>query len=122
MLGLEHETLRGAISIEYYGRTVGIKIMPTGEAHALHNLPQLFHTTERTSCKCSTNRCAVGINVMPTGAHEDVIDYMPILNVSVLWQCAAISIEYYGRTVGMKSMRTGEARCVSLFRFTLNPA
>jgi MFS superfamily sulfate permease-like transporter len=30
MLGLEHETLRGAISIEYYGRTVGIKIMPTG--------------------------------------------------------------------------------------------
>jgi trehalose 6-phosphate synthase/phosphatase len=31
MLGLEHETLRGAISIEYYGRNVGIKIMPTGE-------------------------------------------------------------------------------------------
>ncbi|KAF6264985.1 trehalose-6-phosphate synthase/phosphatase [Scenedesmus sp. NREL 46B-D3] len=30
MLGLEHETLRGAISIEYYGRNVGIKIMPTG--------------------------------------------------------------------------------------------
>jgi trehalose-6-phosphate synthase len=32
MLGLEHETLRGAISIEYYGRNVGIKIMPTGES------------------------------------------------------------------------------------------
>lgn len=31
MLGLEHETLRGAISIEYYGRNVGIKIMPTGD-------------------------------------------------------------------------------------------
>jgi len=31
MLGLEHETLRGAISIEYYGRNVGIKIMPTGQ-------------------------------------------------------------------------------------------
>jgi hypothetical protein len=31
MLGLEHETLRGTISIEYYGRNVGIKIMPTGE-------------------------------------------------------------------------------------------
>ena len=32
MLGLEHETSRGSISLEYYGRTVGIKIMPTGEA------------------------------------------------------------------------------------------
>ncbi|WIA31619.1 hypothetical protein OEZ86_002503 [Tetradesmus obliquus] len=40
MLGLEHETLRGAISIEYYGRTVGIKIMPT-----------------------------VGIKIMPTGVN-----------------------------------------------------
>ena len=30
MLGLEHETSRGSISLEYYGRTVGIKIMPTG--------------------------------------------------------------------------------------------
>ncbi len=31
MLGLEHETSRGSITMEYYGRTVGIKIMPTGE-------------------------------------------------------------------------------------------
>lgn len=31
MLGLEHETSRGSISIEYYGRNVGLKIMPTGE-------------------------------------------------------------------------------------------
>lgn len=30
MLGLEHETIRGSISLEYYGRNVGIKIMPTG--------------------------------------------------------------------------------------------
>lgn len=30
MLGLEHETARGSITIEYYGRTVGLKIMPTG--------------------------------------------------------------------------------------------
>ncbi|KAG2502215.1 hypothetical protein HYH03_000701 [Edaphochlamys debaryana] len=30
MLGLEHETSRGSITIEYYGRTVGVKIMPTG--------------------------------------------------------------------------------------------
>ncbi|GIL85506.1 hypothetical protein Vretimale_13398 [Volvox reticuliferus] len=30
MLGLEHETSRGSITIDYYGRTVGIKIMPTG--------------------------------------------------------------------------------------------
>jgi trehalose 6-phosphate synthase/phosphatase len=30
MLGLEHETSRGSISLDYYGRTVGIKIMPTG--------------------------------------------------------------------------------------------
>lgn len=30
MLGLEHKTSRGAIIIEYYGRDVGIKIMPTG--------------------------------------------------------------------------------------------
>lgn len=29
-LGLEHETSRGSITLEYYGRTVGIKIMPTG--------------------------------------------------------------------------------------------
>lgn len=36
MLGLEHETLRGAISIEYYGRNVGIKIMPTGEPCRQH--------------------------------------------------------------------------------------
>jgi trehalose 6-phosphate synthase/phosphatase len=32
MLGLEHETSRGSISLDYYGRTVGIKIMPTGTA------------------------------------------------------------------------------------------
>jgi hypothetical protein len=31
MLGLEHETSRGSITLDYYGRTVGIKIMPTGE-------------------------------------------------------------------------------------------
>ena len=30
MLGLEHVASRGSISIEYYGRNVGIKIMPTG--------------------------------------------------------------------------------------------
>mmetsp|Transcript_47255 Transcript_47255/g.120542 ORF Transcript_47255/g.120542 Transcript_47255/m.120542 type:complete len:875 (-) Transcript_47255:80-2704(-) len=30
MLGLEHVTSRGSIMIEYYGRNVGIKIMPTG--------------------------------------------------------------------------------------------
>ncbi|KAL6765404.1 trehalose-6-phosphate synthase/phosphatase [Haematococcus lacustris] len=30
MLGLEHETSRGSITLDYYGRTVGIKIMPTG--------------------------------------------------------------------------------------------
>lgn len=30
MLGLEHRTARGSISVEYYGRNVGVKIMPTG--------------------------------------------------------------------------------------------
>uniref|UniRef100_A0A061RG97 Trehalose 6-phosphate synthase/phosphatase n=1 Tax=Tetraselmis sp. GSL018 TaxID=582737 RepID=A0A061RG97_9CHLO len=30
MLGLEHITSRGSITIEYYGRNVGVKIMPTG--------------------------------------------------------------------------------------------
>ncbi|KAI3437768.1 hypothetical protein D9Q98_000215 [Chlorella vulgaris] len=30
MLGLEHKTNRGSIIIDYYGRDVGIKIMPTG--------------------------------------------------------------------------------------------
>lgn len=30
MLGLDHQTARGSIGIEYYGRNVGIKIMPTG--------------------------------------------------------------------------------------------
>ena len=34
MLGLEHKTSRGSIIIEYYGRDVGIKIMPTGEGVA----------------------------------------------------------------------------------------
>ena len=32
MLGLEHETSRGSITIDYYGRSVGLKIMPTGES------------------------------------------------------------------------------------------
>ncbi|MEW5315842.1 MAG: hypothetical protein WDW38_007244 [Sanguina aurantia] len=30
MLGIEHETSRGTITLDYYGRTIGIKIMPTG--------------------------------------------------------------------------------------------
>ena len=30
MLGLEHVTHRGSIMLEYYGRSVGIKILPTG--------------------------------------------------------------------------------------------
>ena len=30
MLGLEHVTSRGSIMIEYYGRDIGVKIMPTG--------------------------------------------------------------------------------------------
>ncbi|KAG1664974.1 hypothetical protein FOA52_001986 [Chlamydomonas sp. UWO 241] len=30
MLGLEHETSRGSIAIDYHGRKVGLKIMPTG--------------------------------------------------------------------------------------------
>ncbi|KAK9815725.1 hypothetical protein WJX72_008591 [[Myrmecia] bisecta] len=30
MLGLEHITSRGSIMLEYYGRNVGVKIMPTG--------------------------------------------------------------------------------------------
>lgn len=30
MLGLEHKTSRGSIILEYYGRDVGMKIMPTG--------------------------------------------------------------------------------------------
>lgn len=36
MLGLEHETSRGSITIEYYGRNVGLKIMPTGEPTCAH--------------------------------------------------------------------------------------
>jgi trehalose 6-phosphate synthase/phosphatase len=57
MLGLEHETSRGSITIDYYGRAVGIKIMPTGEQphgcgwvgeHTFHHRlsprrPQLAH-------------------------------------------------------------------------------
>lgn len=35
MLGLEHETSRGSITLDYYGRTVGLKIMPTGTATCL---------------------------------------------------------------------------------------
>jgi hypothetical protein len=30
MLGLEHITSRGSLMLEYYGRNVGVKIMPTG--------------------------------------------------------------------------------------------
>lgn len=30
MLGVEHVTSRGSIMLEYYGRNVGVKIMPTG--------------------------------------------------------------------------------------------
>ena len=30
MLGLEHIASRGSIMLEYYGRNVGVKIMPTG--------------------------------------------------------------------------------------------
>lgn len=30
MLGLEHVTSRGSLMLEYYGRNVGVKIMPTG--------------------------------------------------------------------------------------------
>eukprot|EP00803_Ostreobium_quekettii_P008417 evm.model.scf_1028.5 EVM.evm.TU.scf_1028.5 scf_1028:24833-37008(+) len=30
LLGLEHRTSRGSLGVEYYGRYVGIKIMPTG--------------------------------------------------------------------------------------------
>lgn len=30
MLGIEHVTSRGSIGLDYYGRTVGLKIMPTG--------------------------------------------------------------------------------------------
>lgn len=36
MLGLEHETSRGSITIDYYGRTVGLKIMPTGKLNGDH--------------------------------------------------------------------------------------
>ena len=38
MLGLEHETLRGSISVEYYGRNVGLKIMPTGEMRYMRSV------------------------------------------------------------------------------------
>lgn len=31
MLGIEHKTSRGSIVVEYYGRNVGIKILPTGK-------------------------------------------------------------------------------------------
>ncbi len=30
MLGIEHVTRRGSIVMEYFGREVGVKIMPTG--------------------------------------------------------------------------------------------
>lgn len=30
MLGIEHIASRGSIMLEYYGRNVGVKIMPTG--------------------------------------------------------------------------------------------
>ena len=30
MLGVEHVTRRGSIMLEYYGRNVGVKIMPVG--------------------------------------------------------------------------------------------
>lgn len=38
MLGLEHETSRGSITLDYYGRTVGLKIMPTGWCCSLARL------------------------------------------------------------------------------------
>jgi hypothetical protein len=47
MLGLEHETSRGSISLEYYGRTVGIKIMPTGKAERCCIPLACFHPTEK---------------------------------------------------------------------------
>ena len=47
MLGLEHETSRGSITIDYYGRTVGIKIMPTGVYTQPHCLLEWMHIHTR---------------------------------------------------------------------------
>ncbi|MCO5604326.1 hypothetical protein L7F22_058491 [Adiantum nelumboides] len=50
MLGLEYESKRGYIGIDYYGRTVGIKIMPVGiHMGQLENGLKLSHTERRVA-------------------------------------------------------------------------
>jgi hypothetical protein len=60
MLGLEHQTARGSISVEYYGRNVGIKIMPTGEIlRFFADLARLYVVClhEYVFCKCDVYMC-----------------------------------------------------------------
>jgi Glycosyltransferase family 20 len=79
MLGLEHETLRGAISIEYYGRSVGIKIMPTGACAALQRLLPVWHCV----------LCTRGMYVSDGGeasATTGGVDFMAGVNAAVLYE------------------------------------
>ncbi len=68
MLGLEHETSRGSITLDYYGRAVALKIMPTGKAQAqgLTVAPRLVHLNSERMHTDIWQR-PVALKILPSG-------------------------------------------------------
>ena len=73
MLGLEHVASRGSISIEYYGRDVGIKIMPTGvkPERFLNGFGWQEHHLAQRGAAVSGDQLAVCSPCIPISAHAD---------------------------------------------------
>ncbi|KAG6483545.1 hypothetical protein ZIOFF_060193 [Zingiber officinale] len=99
MLGLEYQSKRGYIGLEYFGRTVGIKIMPVGihmgQLHSVLRLPDLEWRVNELHQQFQGKTILLGIDDMDIfkGINLKLLAFEHMLKVHPKWQGQAILIQ-----------------------------
>ncbi|KAK9088723.1 hypothetical protein Scep_027805 [Stephania cephalantha] len=99
MLGLEYQSKRGYIGLEYYGRMVGIKIMPVGihmgQIQSVLNLPEKEWRVSELKHQFEGKMVFLGVDDMDIfkGINLKLLAMEQLLKVHPKWQGRAILVQ-----------------------------
>ncbi|CAA7408590.1 unnamed protein product [Spirodela intermedia] len=99
MLGLEYQSKRGYIGLEYFGRTVGIKIMPVGvhmgQLETVMKLPDVEWRVAELRQEFQGKTVLLGVDDMDIfkGINLKLLAFEHMLNVHPSWKGRAVMVQ-----------------------------
>lgn len=99
MLGLEYESKRGFIGMDYFGRTVGIKIMPVGihmnQIESTLSLPDMEQRVNELRQEFEGKTVFLGVDDMDIfkGINLKLISFERLLKLHTEWQGQAVLVQ-----------------------------